>query len=836
MNTETRKWCSCCVARYGICIFALIRSIIPYLMRLYPLFFLMLYAGLALTQPTIAEKTAGMTAYPGFFPFYWDEREGKIWLEINRWEEEILYVNALAAGLGSNDIGLDRNQLGQTRIVSFRRIGNKVLMIQPNYDYRALSENQDERRSVEDAFAKSSLWGFRVEAQEGSRVLVDMTAFLLRDAHGVVARLKSANQGTFRVDESRSAIYMEQTKNFPLNSEFESMVTFTGEGAGVWLRSVSPSQDAFTLRMHHSLIQLPDAEYKPRVYDPRSGYFGISYQDYATPIDQPLVKRFIARHRLEKKNPSAKISEPVEPIVYYVDRGAPEPIKSALIEGASWWNQAFEAAGYKNAFQVKEMPADADPLDVRYNVINWVHRSTRGWSYGSTVTDPRTGEIIKGHVLLGSLRVRQDFLIAQGLVEAYEKGTQPDPRLLEMSLARLRQLSAHEVGHTIGIMHNYTASINDRASVMDYPAPYITLDALGNMDFSQAYATGIGAWDKRAVIYGYQHFPEGTNEKQALQDILKETARMGLLYLSDQDARPQGSAHPQAHLWDNGASPAAELRRVLQVRKTALERFDARNIPTGTPMAELERVLVPLYLAHRYQVEATAKIIGGVHYTYAVKGDGSSGLSPVEDAQQRDALAALLLTLDPATLMIPDRILQLIPPQPPMYARDRELFKSSTGNVFDIVTAAQSAAGHTIDLILQPERLARMLMQRAQDPKRLSAHDLIDQVLSAVKVQKAQSMAEQELARALEKQVIQRLMQLAGDSGVPSQVAAIALFKLSEQEKRLVQEAGYATDVEQGAHYAWLLAQVKRFREHPGEVKLPAPPVMPDGAPIGCDH
>ncbi len=796
----------------------------------------MLYVGLAMAQPSIAEKTAGMKAYPGFFPFYWDEREGKIWLEINRWDEEVLYVNSLAAGLGSNDIGLDRNQLGQTRVLSFRRIGNKVLLIQPNYDYRAISTNADERRAVEDAFAKSTIWGFRVEAQEEGRVLVDMTPFLLRDAHGVVGRLKSANQGTFRIDDSRSAIYMEQTKNFPLNSEFESMVTFTGEGAGTWLRSVSPSQDVFTLRMHHSLIQLPDAGYKPRVYDPRSGYFGISYQDYATPIDQPLTKRFIARHRLEKKNPAAKMSEPVKPIIYYVDRGAPEPIKAALIEGASWWNQAFEAAGYKNAFQVREMPADADPLDVRYNVINWVHRSTRGWSYGSTVTDPRTGEIIKGHVLLGSLRVRQDFLIAQGLVAAYEKGPQADPRLLEMSLARLRQLSAHEVGHTIGIMHNYTASINDRASVMDYPAPYITLDAQGNMDFSGAYAKGIGAWDKRAVIYGYQHFPEGTNEQQALQDILKETDRLGLLYLSDQDARPQGSAHPQAHLWDNGASPAAELRRVLQVRKTALDRFGIQQIPTGTPLAELERVLVPLYLAHRYQVEATAKIIGGVHYTYAVKGDGSPALKAVDDAQQRDALAALLLTLDPATLLLPDRILALIPPQPPMYARDRELFKTYTGNVFDVVAAAQSAAAHTIDLVLQPERLARMLMQRAQDPARLSAHDLIDQVLSAVKVQKAQSLPAQELARALEKQVFNRLMQLAADPGVSAQVAAIALFKLSEVEKRLEQQAGYATDVEQGAHYAWLLARIKRFREHPGELKLWSSPAMPDGAPIGCEH
>ncbi|HRJ16314.1 MAG TPA: zinc-dependent metalloprotease, partial [Saprospiraceae bacterium] len=547
---------------------------------------------------------------------------------------------------------MDRNQLGDTRIVKFHRVGPKILLVQPNYDFRAVSNNADERRSVADAFAQSAIWGFKVEAEENGRVLVDFTPFLLRDAHGVVARLKSSNQGTYRVEDSRSAIYMERTKNFPKNSEFEAAVTFTGEGAGAWLRSVAPTPESITVRMHHSLIELPDAGYKPRVYDPRSGYYAIQYQDYATPIDQPLVKRFIARHRLEKKDPNAKISEAVEPIVYYLDRGAPEPIKSALMEGAAWWNQAFEAAGYKNAFQVKELPADADPLDVRYNVINWVHRSTRGWSYGSTVSDPRTGEIIKGHVLLGSLRVRQDFLIAQGLIEAYEKGTQPDPRMLQMALARLRQLSAHEVGHTIGLMHNYISSVNDRASVMDYPHPYITLDALGNLDFSKAYATGIGAWDKRAVIYGYQHFPAGTDETKALQDILRETEKMNLPYLTDQDARPQGSAHPQAHLWDNGASAAAELRRLLEVRKTALGRFGELNIPTGTPMADLERVLVPLYLAHRYQVEAAAKVVGGVQYSYAMRGDGQTPALPVDDKLQRDALAALLLTLDPKNLVL----------------------------------------------------------------------------------------------------------------------------------------------------------------------------------------
>ncbi len=806
-------------------------------MRIFlPLFVAAFIATGLSAQGSISSKTAAMKAYPGYFPFYWDDKEGKIWLEISRWDEEVLYVNALAAGVGSNDIGLDRNQLGNTRIVKFQRIGPKVLLLQPNYDYRAVSDNPDERRSVADAFAQSALWGFKVEAEENGRVLIDFTPFLLRDAHGVAARLRAVNQGAYRPDDSRSAVYLEQTKNFPQNSEFEAVVTFTGEGAGAWLRSVAPTPEAVTVRMHHSIIQLPDNRYKTRVYDPRSGYYAISYQDYATPIDQPLVKRFLVRHRLEKKDPAAKVSEAVKPIVYYVDRGAPEPIKSALIEGAAWWNQAFEAAGYKNAFQVKELPPDADPLDVRYNVINWVHRSTRGWSYGSSVTDPRTGEIIKGQVLLGSLRVRQDFLIAQGLIEAYEKGHKPDPRMEQMALARLRQLSAHEVGHTLGLMHNYAASVNDRASVMDYPHPYVTLDALGNMDFGKAYAAGIGDWDKRAILYGYQHFPAGTDEAKALQDILRENNKLGLLYLTDQDARPQGSAHPQAHLWDNGASPADELRRLLMVRKTALGRFGELNIPPGAPMADLERVLVPLYLAHRYQAEAAAKVIGGVQYSFAVRGDGQIPAAMVDDKLQRDALAALLLTLDPKNLALPESILRNIPPQPPMYARDRELFKTWTGATFDPIAASQSASAHTVELILNPERLARMIEHRARDPKRLAVNDMIDQLLSAVKTQKAQTPLEQEIARATEKHVFHRLMQLAGDTGISPQVSAVAAFKLNEMEKRLEQQAGYAEDVDIGAHYTWLLQQLRRFREDPSAFKIPAPPAMPDGAPIGCDH
>ena len=459
-----------------------------------------------------AQDFSKMTKKEGFVPFYLDEEKGKIYLEIPFFDQELLYVNSLTAGVGSNDIGLDRGQLGDTRVVEFRKTGNKVLMVHKNYDYRAYTDNPYEAKSIKDAFAESALWGFEVAKMENGKIYVDGTNFFLQDAHGVGETLTRSRQGTYRVDASRSGLYYPTTKNFPKNTEIEATVTLTGTGAGANLRSVTPTPEAVTVRMRHSFIELPDL-YAKRAFDPRAGYFFISYQDYTTPIDQPLVKRFISRHRLEKKDPTAKVSEVIEPIVYYLDRGTPEPVASALIEGGNWWAQAFEAAGFKNAFRVELAPEGLDLLDVRYNVIQWIHRSTRGWSYGSSIRDPRTGEILKGQVSLGSLRVRQDYLIAQGLIQPFEEGKPVDPRMMELALTRLKQLSAHEIGHTIGLAHSYATSANDRSSVMDYPHPVITEDAKGNLDFSNVYDLKIGEWDKLAITYGYGTQETGKSEE-----------------------------------------------------------------------------------------------------------------------------------------------------------------------------------------------------------------------------------------------------------------------------------------------------------------------------------
>src|SRR5438477_1254711 len=536
------------------------------------------FAQAAAAQGSIAEKTKDAQKLAGYFNLFWDAKAGKLWLEIDKWNAEFLYQCGLSAGVGSNDFGLDHGQLGQTRVVRCERSGLKVMLVQDNLNFRAVSDDKDEKRAVHDSFAESVIWGFTAAAEEGERVLVDATDFYLRDAHGVTAALKRTKQGAYKLDGSRSAIYLANTKNFPLNTEVETTLTFTSDEPGRWVRDVTPDATAITVREHHSFVQLPPAGYKPRAYDPRSSFYGISYMDYATPVSESIVKRFTARHRLEKKDPAAAMSEATEPIIYYLDRGAPEPIRIALLEGARWWDQAFEAAGYKNAFRVEMLPEGADMMDLRYNVIQWVHRATRGWSYGASVVDPRTGEIIKGHVTLGSLRVRQDYLIAEGLLAPYEKGKPVSAKMQEMALARLRQLAAHEVGHTLGLEHNYSASTVNRSSVMDYPPPVAKLAVDGSIDLSDAYATGIGEWDKVSIKWSYEDFRAGTDEQAALNKILLDAYGRGLRYLTDQDARQAGSSSILAHLWGSGENAIDELSRIMQVRGTALKRFGEDNI------------------------------------------------------------------------------------------------------------------------------------------------------------------------------------------------------------------------------------------------------------------
>lgn len=784
---------------------------------------------------TITDKVKGMEKFPGFFTFYWDAKAGKIWLEIDKWNTEFLYVESLPAGIGSNDIGLDRGQLGDSSIVRFDRSGPRVLLVAPNYAFRAYTNNADERLAVKDAFAESTLWGFEVAAEEAGRVLVDATTFYLRDVHQVTNTLQRGQQGNYRLDVSRSAFYLPNTKNFPQNTEVETTLTFTGEPTGQFVRQVVPVPESITVRERHSFVQLPPAGYKPRVLDPRSGYFGINYMDFATPIVEPITKRFIARHRLQKKDPAARVSEAVEPIVYYVDRGAPEPVRSALLDGARWWSQAFEAIGYKDAFRVEVMPEDVDPMDVRYNVIQWVHRSTRGWSYGSSLVDPRTGEIIQGRVSLGSLRDRQDFLIAEGLTAPYNNTKTASPKLLEMVLARLRQLSAHEVGHTLGLQHNYAASPVNRASVMDYPAPRAKLGADGLPDLSEAYSTGIGEWDKVAIAYGYQDFPSGTDEEQALDSTLSAAFARGLMYLTDQDARAPGSSSSVAHLWDNGANAIDELDNVMKVRAAALRRFGENNIREGAPLALIEEVLVPIYMYHRYQVEAAAKAIGGQDYTFSLKGKGDRNPQIVAPEEQRRALTAVLDTMKPEALSLPESLLRLLPPRPIGYPRNRETFRTRTQPVFDALAPAEAIADHVSGFLLNQERAARLVQFHARDARNPGLGEVVDKILAATwKAPVAPGYAG-EIQRTVNSIVLTDLMTLAANERASNQVRAIASYKLDQLRNWLTLQRRTTADENQRAFLFYTLDQLKRFQDDPKKANLTPPQAPPDGQPIGMD-
>jgi uncharacterized protein DUF4953/uncharacterized protein DUF5117 len=798
---------------------------------------------------TLSQKIAGMERKDGLFPLDWDAKTGKLYLEIPQFAvdgtgKDFLLLDQLPYGLGSNDVGLDRGQLGTGRVVHFLHAGGKILLIAPNLNYRSTAQEAAERIAVKESFAESVLWGFKVEAEENGRYLIDASDFFLRDAHNAAESIQQAGQGKYKLEPNRSAITEENTKNFPKNTEVEAILTFVSDGQpkGEYVASVTPDPHAVTLREHTSLIELPDLNaaeaYKPRKYDPRSGFFSQDYRDYSVPLGEPMDQRLLVRHRLEKRDPKAAVSEPVKPIIYYVDRGAPEPIRTALVEGASWWNQAFEAAGFKNAFQVQVLPEGADPMDIRYNMIQWVHRATRGWSYGEAVTDPRTGEILKGQVTLGSLRARQDYKIAEALLSPYVEGKPILPDMKRMVLARIRQLAAHEVGHTLGLQHNFAASsVAPGTSVMDYPHPWITLDSSGKLSLDKAYSTGIGAWDKAVIRYGYTQFAPGTNEAKELNAFLQQNEAAGLRYITDADARPLGGAHPYAHLWDNGPEAPAELERILAVRKAALARFGENAIPPGTPMSELEETLVPLYLLHRYQTEAAAKLIGGVDYRYAVRGATSIETGMVTQMlapdRQRAALAAVLKTLDPEALTLPADLLASLPPKPPGYPRTRESFEGHTGLTFDPQGAVEAGSSLTASLLFEPERASRLVEYHARDANALGLGELIDETLKATwKAPRLQGLVAQ-TQFSVEEEVLTHLMSLAVAKEASPQARAEALVGILDLQKWLKSGAGQPQD---SPHVIGSLDTIDRFLKDPAKFVTPPGLKTPPGQPIGSDE
>ncbi len=797
---------------------------------------------------SMASATQGFKKMDGFFNFYYDDKTGKIFLQIDKLDQEFLYFNSLSTGVGN---GIERGQ-ASSALAKFIKVGPKILLVQPNTNYRAVTQNKDEIAAVENAFATSVVWGFVPVASEAGKYLIDLTSFLIRDSQKIGDRIgargfqgpggnltgappSSGPSATYRIDESRSVVYMPNTKNFPKNTEFEALITFvggasqSGRGFGGPL-PIAPDPNAVTVQMHQSFIELPDNDYKPRKFDPRSGLNLFSYTDFSAPMNESMVKRFSRRHRLEKKDPSATISEAVKPIVYYIDRGAPEPLKKALIEGGSWWNQAFEAAGFKNAFQVKELPAGADPMDIRYNVVNWINRSgsPRGFSSGASFIDPRTGEIIKGVVTLGSDRHRQDYLIAEGLLQPYEKGKPVNPKMEELAIARVKQLSAHEIGHTLGFYHNFAASPKDRGSVMDYPFPRIDIKGDGSIDISDSYAKGIGSWDKRAVMWGYTEFKKGESEDAGLDKIMQETLKQGFIFIPDIG----GYAHPISHQWDDGENPIAELDKLMKVRRKVLDNFSEKAIKDGEPMATLEEVLVPIYLLHRYQIEAVAKSLGGLYFTNAIKNDGQTITKMVDPAQQWRAFDALLATITPEALALPDKLISMIPPRPSGYPASLETFTGHTGPTFDPMAVAESAASTTIMSILDAARAARLIEYEARDSKQPGFMPIVDKLIDKTWKAKVASGYEGALQSSVNNLTLKYLLQLAANTEASETVRGQSMLKIDELKQWMNSNLATA-QVGQKATFLFGLSQIEKFYQDPDQFKPNPAVAMPPGAPIG---
>ena len=769
------------------------------------------------------------TDYQGFMDFSYNDDSGKIILEIDNLDNEFLYINSLSRGVGNNDLGLDRGQLGNSRIVYFTKRGNKILLIQPNLRYISNSSNELENKAVEEAFARSVLFGFDIVEKSTDSYKIDLTPFLLNDAHGVSQRLRFSNSGSYSLNKSMSAVDLERTKAFPDNIEFDVLLTFTGNPSGSLVRSVTPTASNLTVNQHHSFVKLPDDNYNKRKFDPRSGSNPFIVYDYSTPIDEKLEQRFIVRHRLNKKNPNDEMSEPVEPIIYYIDNGTPEPVKTALIEGGNWWNQAFESAGYKNAFRIEVLPEDADPMDVRYNLIQWIHRSTRGWSYGASIVDPRTGEIIKGQVSLGSLRVRQDYMILSGLVDN-PNDIQNKSLIKKTSLDRIRQLSAHEIGHTLGFAHNYISSANDRSSVMDYPHPKIDL-VDGKISIADAYSENIGDWDKVSVEYAYRDFPNTKNENNELDKIINEAQKNGLYFLSDSDSRPVGSANPFSHLWDNGELPYKELNKLLKVRDLALKNIDLDNLIDGEPYDRIEDILVPIYMLHRYQIEAAAKAIGGVDYLYFVKNNNNDKVKFVDSKLQRKSLESLLSVLKPKNLVLPNNLFDILSPRSFRNPRTRENFVSNTGVTFDYINTSSSLINHTLTFLLNPERMNRINQQNIFGDDILTLENYLAEISKSIFDNKKLNTYEESVNKNTSSLYLDHLFMAFNNSRTNDLSKSIILASIMDTMNNL--------STNPNNYNRFLINKIDGFLSNPDQYKPIEKTKIPDGSPIGnfsCDY
>ena len=781
------------------------------------------------SSSAIADKTKGLTRRDGFIPVYIDEKQGKLLLELPRDTMRVLMFYGLATGLGSNPIGLDRGANGENFITRFEKNGERVLVVFENWNYRGSAGDPDHVRTIAESFPPSTAGAMPVVAQEGGKILVDATDFVMRDWNDVAGTLQQSNEGSYSVARDRSSIYREYTRAFPENTEIDVALTFATQGRpGNTVAMIVPDAKSFTLRQHISFLPLPDPGYRPRVLDPRMGFFGIRFNDYSQPIQNPLEVRWIARHRLERVDPNNPNSPIKEPLVYYVDRGIPEPVRSATLEGAKWWEEAFDMAGLRGAFRVELLPEGVDPLDARYNVIQWENRHERGWSIGGSLGDPRTGEILKAMARMDSHRARTDYNLYAGLMGA--DAAAADTAFV---LARVRQVTAHEIGHTLGIAHNYIASTYERGSVMDYPPPRVRLNGAGEIDISAAYDVGPGEYDVLVLRWGYGIFPPAT-EQDSLRAIVAEGLRKGLLFLSDADARPDFASDPRTNLWDDAANAMEFLNHQMAVRRVAMSRFGLRNIRVGEPIALLQERFVPVYLMHRFAINSLAKTIGGMEYSNAIRGDGQQATRPIPAAEQRRALSALLRALSPSELAIPDTIISLLGPRPFSYGPYVELFGSRTRPTFDELGAARTLAQMVVDAVLQRERAARLVQFAARGENPLTLPEVIDRLVESSSAGGPETRKQAALRRVVQRALADRLITLAADKEASPEVRSLVELKMLTLRNRARSLVGSGSDLER-AHWMSIATDYTRWLERQ-ELPTPTPALRaPPGDPFGND-
>lgn len=775
---------------------------------------------------TFESVTRGLVHVPGFVDVWRDDARGRVLLGVHGFDQPLLMTSSLPWALGSNDIGLDRGQSSESRLVEFRRVGTRVMLVENNTRFRADSANADEALSVRQAFAESVLWAGDIlaERSQGDAVVVfDAGTLLTTDLHGIARQLARTGQGVYVVDEKRSAALPATAKSFPANAELEALLTFKGAGEGNFVRDIAMDTQSLSLRQHLSLVRLPHAGYSSRDYHPASGGLSVAWLDFSRPLAASLERRVQPRFRLDRIDAAGHVRRP---IVFYLDRGTPEPVRSALLDGANWWKSAFEKAGFKDAFRAELLPEGADPMDVRYNLITWAHRATRGWSYGQPIIDPRTGEIIRGNVTLGSQRVRQDILIAESLLAPYDKANAAQLRqeAEQMALARLRQLAAHEVGHALGFAHNFSASRHGNGSVMDYPHPLLAINPDGVLDLAQAYGVGVGAWDDFVVAHAYRVFAP-QEESAGLDRLRKGIRAAGYGYISDQDARSAGDAEADGLLWDTGVDSLHTFDALMAARKQALAGFSLGVLPPERQHGELEARLVPIYLLHRYQTEAVARLLGGVHYRHGNAGEALAGSAPVAAATQRDALTRLLATLDAQALTLPAPLLDLLTPPGAEFARNREYFGTQMAPLFDPLSAAQAAAAQTTQFLFAPERLNRLAWQHARDATQPGIGFVLEATLAGTWQNASRNAAEAAVQDAVNWVVLDSLLQVLEGGRLHAQVEAQVRASLLTWQATLGKAKGNPDRMAAAQRIA-------RYLADPASVRLRALPPIPPGAPI----